>query len=425
MPSTYEFWLLDDTGRRICLLQNYSYFSYSRSTLGYGTFLIGLPYDDFKRRVFPIFQPDWRVDVWRSPAEGVPLRREQTFLLRLHKIYTRKTDNMRMIAFTGLDPTHLLSRRFVIQPAGSAFTYKTDNVDDLMKAIVREQMLWGFSRDVDGNLDNTRAFPLGEFSVQPDLGLGPSVSSAFAERQVLDILKELKQASFQLNQSDLSNRKIYFDVVPYDISSLLLYILEEPTVDPILDEAGLPLVDESSITMSGVGFQFQIFADLRGQDRTQQMEFSVENNNLEEPYYSVNHIDEVTAVIVKGYGRGDSRVAVWVEDTTRINSSRWNRIELFQDGSQEPDQSKLADVGYPPLFLGMPKEDISAVFLNAAGGSDSPRSLYGLDWDLGDLVRVSYAGKQFNVEISIVYVAIDENGTENITGRNQVAATLG
>src|SRR5512143_1422305 len=150
MPSTYEFWLLDDTGRRICLLQNYSYFSYSRSTLGYGTFLIGLPYDDFKRRVFPIFQPDWRVDVWRSPAEGVPLRREQTFLLRLHKIYTRKTDNMRMIAFTGLDPTHLLSRRFVIQAAGSAFTYKTDNVDDLMKAIVREQMLWGFSRDVDG-----------------------------------------------------------------------------------------------------------------------------------------------------------------------------------------------------------------------------------------------------------------------------------
>lgn len=425
MPSTMEFWLLDDTGRRICLLDQLAYFSYSRSTLGYGTLLIGMPHDVQKARVFPIFQPDWRIDVWRSPAEGVPMRREQTFLLRLHKIYTRKTDNMRMIAYTGLDPTHLLSRRYVVQAAGSAYTYKTDNVDDMMKEIVREQMLWGFSRDEEGNLDDTRAFPRGEFSVQSNMGLGPSVSAAFADRRVLDVLKDLKLSSFQLNQFDLSSRRIFFDVVPYDISSLLLYILDEATGEPILDEAGLPLVDESSTTMTGVGFQFQTFADLRGQDRTLQMEFSVENNNLEEPYYSLNHIDEVTAAIVKGFGRGDSRVAVWVEDTTRENSSRWNRVESFVDGSQEPDQSKLADVGYPELFNGMPKEDLSTVFLNTEGGPDSPRSLYGLDWDLGDLVRVSYAGKQFDIEIAIVYVAIDEQGIETITGRNQISATLG
>lgn len=426
MPSRYEFWLLDDAGRRICLLQNLAYFSYSRSSLGYGTLLIGLPYDDFRSRVFPVFQPDRRIDVWRSPGDEFPMRREGVYILRLLKIYTRKTDNMRMISFTGRDPTDLLARRYVIQAAGSSYTRKTNEVDDLMKSIVREQMLWGDAANADGATDTSRAFPNGEFTVQPDQGLGPSVSAAFADRNVLDVLKELKQASFQLNQDNFTNRRIFFDVVPYNLGSSLLYILDEATADEILGESSLGLVDEGSIAVpSAVGFQFQTFADLRGQDRTGQMEFSIENNNLEEPYYTQNYLSEVNAVLVKGFGRGDSRVSVWVEDTTRINASRWNRMEAFTDGSQEPDQSKLAYVGYPDLYAGIPKEELSAVFLNVAESPDTPRSLYGLDWDFGDLVRVSYAGKQFNVEIVIVYVAIDENGTETITGRNQVSATLG
>lgn len=425
MPARYEFWLLDDSGRRIELLQNYAYFSYSRSLLGYGTILIGLPYDAFRASVFPVFQPDRRIEAWRSPDDGVPLRREATYLLRLPKIYTRKTDNMRMISFTGHDPTDLLSRRFVVQAAGSSPTRKTAAIDDMMKEIVREQMGWGTALDADGVLDNSRAFPSGEFTIQADLGLGPQVSAAFADRNVLDILRELKQASLQLNQNDINNRRIYFDVVSYDMGSILTYISDEATGQPIRDEADDPIVDEASQLDSRPGFQFQTFSDLRGQDRSQELEFSIENNNLQEPYYTQNYLDEVNAVLVKGFGRGDSRVSVWVEDTTRINSSRWNRREGYKDGSQEPDQAKLADVGYPDLYAGIPKEELSAVFLSVPAGPDTPRSLYGLDWDLGDLVRVSYAGKQFNAEVSIVYVAIDESGVETITGRNEVSATLG
>lgn len=431
MPSTYEFWLLDDTGRRITLLKNYSYFAYSRSTIGYGTFLFGIPYDDFKKQVFPTFQVDWRVDIWRSPDDGIPMRREATYLLRMVKIYTRKTDNMRMIAFTGRDPTDLLSRRFVIQAAGTGPTRKTDNIDDMMKAIVREQMLFGSALDENGLGDNTRAYPQGEFTVQDDLGLGPSTSLGFADRNVLDILKELKQASFQLNIDNPAKRRIFFDVVPFEYYENLIYILDEVTGIPFDEEAtGLPgIEDETSTAVSGdapgVGFQFQTFAELRGQDRTQELEFSAENNNLEEPYYSQNFLEEVNSVIVKGFGRGDSRVAVRVSDTPRRNASRWNLMEGYKDGSQEPDQAKLADLGYPELYAGLPKEDISTVFLNVPEGPENPRSMYGLDWDLGDLLRVNYAGKQFNAEVAVVYVAKDENGNETITGRNQVSQQSG
>lgn len=424
MPSSYEFWLLDDTGKRIVLLQNYSYFSYSRSLLGYGTFLMGIPYEDWKKQVYPTFQVDWRVDVWRAADEKTPMRREAMYLLRMQKIYTR-VDGITMIAFTGRDLTDLLSRRFVMQAAGSLYTYKSAPVDDMMKQIVREQMTYGLAADENGTLDPSRAFPP-EFTVQEDLGLGPTVALAFADRNVMDVIRELKQASFQLNAISIANNRIFYDIVPRDMDGIPDYILEEASGRPIADEVSGYIESESGgKAFKGVGFQFQTFAILRGQDRTQEIEFSIANNNLKEPYFSDSSLEEVNAVTVKGYGRGDSRVAVRVEDTERVNASRWNRMEGYKDGSQEPDQSRLADIGYPELYAGQHKEEFSAVFLNTPGGPDSPRSLYGVDWDLGDLVRASYAGKQFNLEIVIVYVAIDENGIETITGRNQVSASAG
>jgi hypothetical protein len=49
---------------------------------------------------------------------------------------------------------------------------------------------------------------------------------------------------------------------------------------------------------------------------------------------------------------------------------------------------------------------------------NTPRSLYGIDWDMGDLLKVNYAGKQFEIEVINVYVSVNENGEEKITGRN-------
>jgi len=161
---------------------------------------------------------------------------------------------------------------------------------------------------------------------------------------------------------------------------------------------------------------------LRGIDRTTGLVFSVENNNLEAPYYSKSHFDENNSVIVKGFGRGDSRL--WdVVDGDTITLSRWNRVETYKDASTEPDQDKLADFAYEPLSKNAPREELSAVFLNTPGSADTPRSLYGLDWDMGDLVPVEYADQRWNVEIDIVYIAKDENGVETISGRSNINAS--
>lgn len=396
--AEHALWLTDDAGHRLTLLSGFVdpfYFSYTRVTSGLGTVSFGLSFWEFDKKIKPYFKPDMRVEMWRSPAHGVPLRREDVYMLRKPHVFTRE-DGLQVIQFYGRNGIDLLNRRSVIQRAGTSYTDKTDNIDDMMKAIVREQMLYGSARDEDGVVDNTRAWPQNEFSVQADLGLGPSVSRAMADRNVLDALKELKEASFQKNKDSASNRKIYFDVVPNNLAGV------------------------TTTVNSPLGWEFQTFADLRGSDRTTGIEFSLENENIEKPAYSVSHLDEVSSVIVRGNGRGNNQLTEVVSDATRVLSSRWNRVEKVLSATSESSTTALQDAGRAELYKGKPKEELFVTLLNTPGGPNAPRSLYGVDWDLGDLVRVNYAGKQFDAEIGTVYVAVDDTGKETITGRNNI-----
>lgn len=426
MSASYELWLTSDDGTRLLLLKDAAYWSYSRVVNGTGTLQVGLPLRPFREQVWPVFVPDRRVEVWRSPALGYPLRLEGVYLLREPKIYTRSTDNLDMIEFFGNSPIDLLKRRWIIQASGTSYTAKTDQIDDMMKAIVREQMLYGSARAYDSTLDNGRAYPQKEFTVQADLALGPSISRRFADRNVLDVLQELKDTSFQMNETNSANRKIYFDVVP-NVN------IVAGADDPILDEAGNTILDEagnailgeaSTTTTAHSGFQFQTFADLRGTDRRDKLIFSVPNSNLAEPSYTKSYFSEKNSIITKGQGRGESRAVVVVDDATRIAASRWNRCEDIYEASYEVDNADLDTAGTAQLKTGRPVEDLYAVFLNSPGSVSAPRSIYGLDWDMGDLVQVWFAEQLFDCEIVVVYVALDENGVETITGRNTVGGAM-
>ncbi len=379
MGATYEIWLEDDTGSRIILLDHFFSLSFSHSYAGHGAFQVDVVYDEIKAKINPIFQPDWRVSCWRSPATGIPMRRERTYMLREPRIYTRQSDNMTVLEYIGRDGMDLLSRRVVPQAETSSYASKTAPIDDMMKAIVSEQMLYGSAVDY-----NTRAWPNGEFSVDGNTSLGPSTTKTFKDRNVLDVLKELRDESFSRNKIN-STRKIYFDVVESQIPGTTRF-----------------------------GWAFRTFADVRGADRTGNLEFSIENENLRTPTYSKSYLDEINAVYVK-----NNSATLLVTDPVRMTASRWNRMEGIRFGYFDSG-SGLSSIGYDELGKNIPVEEIDAIFLNVPENGSSPRSLYGVDWDFGDLLRVSYAGMQFEVDVKIVYIAVDEHGVETITGRNKV-----
>jgi hypothetical protein len=94
MPATYEFWLSDDSGRRLILLKDLAFASFTRTVSGLGTIQCGLPFRAFVKNINPYFKPDWRIEVWRSPAYGVPLRNEDVFLLRNQTCIHAREDGM-------------------------------------------------------------------------------------------------------------------------------------------------------------------------------------------------------------------------------------------------------------------------------------------------------------------------------------------
>ena len=393
--ATYEFWLMDDAGRRLFLLDKPANFSYSRSALYLSTLQIGFTFKEWAAKVNPFFTPDLRIDIWRSPADGYPLKREDTYMLRKPEVYTR-ADGVQMIMLRGRDGMDLLNRRVVIQYEDTTYTKKTDYLDDIMKQIVRDQMLYDNCRDYAGVIDNDRAYPYGEFTVDQDHSFGPSITHAFAGRRVLDILRELNELSFSMHADDTTNRKIYFGVVPVDLSGSI-NSLQEPAAK--------------------TGYQFRTYPDLRGIDRTKGVEFSVENGNIDTPMYIESHLDEVNAVIVMGQGTNEARAVQEIENLTLIGKSRWNRCEDVRTATFETDASGLTSAGMVALGEGRPVISLDCAFLNSPGSRNTPRSLYGIDWDLGDLLPVSYAGKQFQIEVINIYVSVDENGVETISGR--------
>lgn len=367
MSSEYEFWLTDDAGRRIMLLKDFAFASYSRSTRGLGVIQFGLPLDAYLSGVPSIFQKDWRIDVWRSPMYGYPKRRESSYFLRKFRIYDREEDSMRMIEFFGRSPLDIL-RRWSVSTTVAAEYEKTDYLDDMMKDIVDDVFIVG-----------AHCVPGGEFSVDGATGLGPLISQTFKGKNVRDVITDLKATSFSLNADDPTNRRIFFDVV------------EGPGLE------------------NGFGYIFRTYADLRGIDRTKGTVFSPENGNMHDPEYFEDYLDQITVALVN---------TTTVTDP-EATSSRWNSIQEYRASSATLAGSDTATANQILSEKGK-RISLGAYFDNTPGSPDQPQSLYGIDWDLGDLLPVQYAGKNLQAEVEIVWVSVNENGQENIVGSNRV-----
>lgn len=378
MSASYEFWLTDDYGRKIAYLDKYSFASYSRTTQGFGTIQFGTPYDEYFQKVPDIFKPDWRIDVWRSPEENFPMRREGSFLLRKFSIYQRAEDGLRIISLFGRSPLDILRRGGVYLADVSVtepYFKKTDFADDMMKEVIDEAI----------NIYAAFDPPTGEFFVDGPASLGPVISMDLKNMTLLEAFKEIKADTFTRNSISPSDRKIYFDVV-----------------------------EGETLSNGGFGYIFKTYADLRGADRTGSgLIFSPENGNLASPKYSEDYLDDVTAVSIAYPTPGSADTFFYDERYL----SRWNTIWNFREVGPSDNGENVANIIYD-RNRGI--KEMNCVFLNTPGGVNQPRSLYGVDWDMGDLVRAQFANKSVDAEVKIIYVAVDQDGKETITGRNEI-----
>jgi hypothetical protein len=293
----------------------------------------------------------------------------------------------------------LLERRVIVGPKDFPPTLFGGPAENVMKQLVDNHMGaaaddWAdplitsfppkiFRLFTDRNMENTGFFEIEELS--GGNGYGPNLTVSSQGEVLIEVLKDITHFTEQAYIRNKTNQRVFFEIV-------------ETGNDPTI-------------------FQFRTYADRRGADRTtSDLVFSSENENITEPYLQTNWAEEINAVYVAGKGEGIER-KVWLRrDRVRENQSIWGRREQWHDAGDKRVR-QLRRIAKRQLGKGIPERKFFATFLSVEAGETNPRSLYGIDWDFGDLVTVNYGDEQFTAEIRAVYISINSRGEESILGR--------
>jgi len=214
VPSVTEIYLCDQTGVRLEALDYVTEYEYANIANAPGPFRIKLPAKFDRNKV----KLDNIVEIWRGYGPGT-LKLDYCGFLR-GWVFGDEA-GLEYTEIFGYSTMELLTRRIVLEWAGSAKADMTDYTDDMVKAIAIDQL----GADTVITARNLTSVG-GGFTVQADLSDGVSISKAFAYKNVLEVCQEVCDAGAQ------AGTRVYFDIVP----SSALFILKTgyAAVEPLL-----------------------------------------------------------------------------------------------------------------------------------------------------------------------------------------------
>lgn len=307
-----------------------------------------------------LFVPDTMVEVYRSDlASGVANYLEYGAFHRTDQDQTTdRNDNL----FTSYGRSYmdLIHRREVLYFSGSTGDIKSGPADDIMKAYVRENAgplaTVGNGRLRDGVTTG--------LAVAPDTGLATVWNGTASWKNLLDIVQQIAQHGS---------------------------------------------VDWDVIRTGSTTFQFNTYWPRLGTNRTvgNQTIFAPELGNMSLPYATLSRTEEANDIIVLGPGEGAARTFVEVQDIVAEGASPWNRIERAQDARNATTPAQMSDVGQTQRNALKATRKLSFQVIQ------SPGTVYGRDYRLGDLVIARYKGIQEIKKVVGVEVTVS-NGKEDI-----------
>jgi len=308
-----------------------------------------------------LYRLDGRIGVWRRTAAGYALEMETVWLIRKWQRTLTETGE-RTLRVTAYSANALLERRIVAYHVASAQGSKTAAADDVMKAIVRENLgvLADPARDWSALL-----------SVAADAALAPTVSKEFGRRNVLTALQEIAAASAE------AGTRLYFDIV----------------------------------TPTSGALEFRTMIGQRGVDHSASspapLVLSPERGTLAEGQLTDDYGAAASFIYAGGQGEEDARTLVEVEDAELSGASPFGRIERLRDARQASTIDELQSEGEAALRESRP------VRLFSGRISETPQARYGVDWGWGDRVAVVFEGVGLTCHVAAVQVSVRE-GTETI-----------
>lgn len=167
-----------------------------------------------------------------------------------------------------------------------------------------------------------------------------------------------------------------------------------------------------AVVMTGAGaFEFRFYAGQLGTDRSSTVVFGLNRANMANPVYREIAVGKPTTAIVGGDGPNDSRSVVTVLGTDSTN----NQIETFVDARGFTTTTSLTDFGASQLYRTRTEKRLSFEVLQ------TPSSLYGRDYFLGDKVTGVAFGITQTYKVASRSVGFSPDGDEMLTiGLNNV-----
>ena len=354
----YEAVWYDHEGTRKGVIQAFNSLEYIKTQNAIGGLVVEIPrglmqYDQFS--VGDIFE------VWREKNGVLELQNETAYFLQNWEFWTNN-EGAEYIRLTAFDANWLLDTAIVWAYSGAAAATKTDYPDDMMKAIVEEQL--GATSAVASRTKLTCA---------PDLSAGgDEITKEFAYRNVLTVIQELAELASE------GGVKLYFDVVR-----------TEPGT-----------------------FQFRTYTGQRGQNHGRLSGdprlVGKQYGNLSQATFGTYHAEERNCVLVAGQGEEDARTLVTRSNNKRMFASKWNRREYFKDSRDDSTTAALEADGDAALDEFKPKQLLTGTL------HDTPGMQYNIHYQFGDVLSVEAFGFYVDCHVKSVRVKVDQDGGEQL-----------
>lgn len=344
MPPIWQVRLKDPVGATVAILDRWTRLRVAPTVNAPGGY--ELEFADLGVGLPELFELDGQIEFWRCHAEyGIDWRKE---FEAFHRDPQRWVDasGVRRYMSRGVGYADLLARRVILAAAGSPEGAKDGAAETVIKEYVNEQAVPGAgARATVG------------FTVEADGGGGNTISLARSYRSLLTVCQEIAEIG-----------------------------------------GG----DFAVVSTGPATFEFRWYEGQLGTDRRAAVRFALTFGNMGEPEYALTRSSEANAVLVAGQGEGVDREILWRTDPGLMDDSPWNRREEFVDARDLTTTAGLESRGDARLRERRPVEGLTFRVIQ------TPGTVYGRDYFLGDLVRGEFAGIVVDQKIDGLVFTVDE-----------------
>jgi hypothetical protein len=345
---------------RIGTLQAFNSLSIVRTENEIGALVMTLPSHGFDTNSFKVGQ---YLEVWRETHGVSRLFGETAYFVQDWEFYSE--GGQHLVAVYAKDLNFLLDTRIVADPPGGTRAELESYADNIMKAIVRNELIDAHSTSPE------RIIP--GVSVQPNVSQSVELYRGVGWQNVLEAVKDIAGSATEQGTYTV------FDMV-----------------------------------RTGVGtFEFRTYIGQRGTNHSRtsgDVRLVGEiYGNLEDPKLGTYHGEERNYIYCGGKGEGAERYIKEVSDPARIGQGYpYNRKEMFADARNQDTNDQVDTDAYAVLADNKPKVVMTGKLL------DTPGMQYGRDYDFGDVVSVEAFNTAIDCHVASVAINYAAEGGETI-----------